>query len=30
MAEFADSLDLYEVAHYEPPHLDLHCLPASL
>ena len=29
-AEFANSVDLYEVAHYEPPHLDLHCLPASI
>ena len=30
LAEFANSLDLDEVAHYEPPHLDLHCLPSSL
>ena len=22
----ANSVDLDEVAHYEPPHLDLHCL----
>ena len=29
-AEFANSVDLGEVAHYEPPHLDLHCLPSSL
>ena len=29
-AEFANSVDLDEVAHYEPPHLDLHCLPSSL
>ena len=29
-AEFANSLDLDEVAHNEPPHLDLHCLPSSL
>ena len=28
--EFANSVDLDEVAHYEPPHLDLHCLPYSL
>ena len=30
IAEFANSVDLDEVAHYEPPHLDLHCLPSSL
>ena len=24
-AEFANSVDLDEVAHNEPPHLDLHC-----
>ena len=30
MAEFAISVDLDEVAHKEPPHLDLHCLPTSL
>ena len=29
-AEFANSVDLDEVAHDEPPHLDLHCLPSSL
>ena len=29
-AEFANSVDLDEVAHHEPPHLDLHCLPSSL
>ena len=29
MAEFADSVDLDEVAHYEPPHLDLRCFPSS-
>ena len=29
IAELADSVDLDEVAHYEPPHLDLHCLPSS-
>ena len=30
IAEFANSIDLDEVAHYELPHLDLHCLPSSL
>ena len=30
IAEFADSIDLDEVAHDEPPHLDLHYLPSSL
>ena len=30
LAEFANSVDLDEVAHDEPPHLDLHCLPSSL
>ena len=30
IAELANSIDLEEVAHYEPPHLDLHCLPSSL
>ena len=29
-AEFANSVDLDEVAHHEPPHLDLQCLPSSL
>ena len=28
--EFANSIDPDEVAHDEPPHLDLHCLPCSL
>ena len=28
--EFANSMDLDEVAHFEPPHLDLRCLPSSL
>ena len=28
--EFANNVDLDEVAHDEPPHLDLHCLPSSL
>ena len=26
----ANSVDLDEVAHDEPPHQDLHCLPSSL
>ena len=30
IAEFAKSADLDEVAHYEPPYLDLHCLSSSL
>ena len=30
IAEFANSVDLDEVAHNEPPHLDLHCLLPSL
>ena len=30
MAEFANSGDLDEVAHNEPPHLDLHSLPSSI
>ena len=30
MAEFVNSIDLDEVAHNEPPHLDLHCLLFSL
>ena len=30
IAEFANSIDLDEVAHYEPPHLDVHCLHCSL
>ena len=29
-AEFANSVDLDEVAHYEPSHLDLLCLPFSI
>ena len=29
IVEFANSVDLDEVAHNEPPHLDLHCLPSS-
>ena len=27
--EFANSIDLDEVAHNEPPHLDLNCVPSS-
>ena len=30
IAESANSVDLDEVAHHEPPHLDLYCLPSSL
>ena len=30
IAEFANSIDLDEVAHNEPPHLDLHCLLSGL
>ena len=30
IAEFANRVDLDEVAHNEPPHLDLHCLPSRL
>ena len=30
MDELANSVDPDEVAHNEPPHLDLHCLPSSL
>ena len=26
--EFENNVDPDEVAHYEPPHLDLYCLPA--
>ena len=29
-AEFANSVDLDEVAHHEPPQLGLHCFPSSL
>ena len=28
-ADFVNSVDLDEVARYEPPHQDLHCLPSS-
>ena len=30
IAEYANSVDLDEVAQHEPPHLDLNCLPYSL
>ena len=30
VVEFANSIDPDEVAHDEPPHLNLHCLPSSL
>ena len=30
IAEFANIVELDEVAHDEPPHLDLHCLLSSL
>ena len=30
IGEFVNTVDLDEVAHNEPPHLDLHCLPSSL
>ena len=30
IAKFANSIVLDEVAHNEPPHLDLHYLPSSL
>ena len=30
IAEIANSVDLDEVAHHEPPHLDLLCLRSSL
>ena len=29
-AEFSNRVDPDEVAHNEPPHLDLHCLTSSL
>ena len=28
--DFANSVDRNEPIHYEPPHLDLECLPSSL
>ena len=30
IAEIANSVDLDEAAHNEPPHLNLHFLPSSL
>ena len=30
IAEFVNSVDLKEMAHYEPSYLDLHCLSSSL
>ena len=30
IAEFANSVDLDELAHYVPTHPALHCLPFSL
>ena len=30
IVEFANSVDPDEVAHNEPPHLDLQCLPSCL
>ena len=30
IVEFANSIAPDEVAHNEPPHQDLHCLPSSL
>ena len=30
IAEFSNSVDFGEVAHNEPLHLDVHCLPFSL
>ena len=30
ITDFANSVDVDEVAHHEPPHPDLHCLPSSL
>ena len=30
VAQFANSVDLDEVAHNEPPHLNLHCLSSCL
>ena len=29
-ADLTNSIDPDEVAHYEPPHQDLHCLSSSL
>ena len=30
IVEFENSVEQDEVTHYEPPHLDLHCLPSGL
>ena len=30
IAEFANNVELDEVAHNETPHLNLHCLPSTL
>ena len=30
VVELANRVDPDEVAHYEPPHLDLHCLASGL
>ena len=30
VAEFANSIDPDETAHYEPSHLDIRCLSSSL
>ena len=30
VVEFANSIDPDEVAHNEPPHLGLNCLPSNL
>ena len=30
ISEFANRVDLDEVAHNEPPYLDVHCLSSSL
>ena len=30
IAKFTSNVDLDEMAHSEPPHLDLRCLPISL
>ena len=30
ITEFANSIDLYEAAYNEPPHIELDCLPYSL
>ena len=30
LVEIGNSVDSDEVAHNEPPHLDLHCLPSNI